>query len=274
MDLEVWIEVGVISTGRRVFVLQQMKAVAQEIGGNEAVLARIDEAMAHEEQTRDLELQWGGVRAGNVGARAVKPIDHRLDKAITSVRDGAEAQRKGAADDDPVRETVDTFLNTAMPEGVHAITSLPYVDELSATQKLLATLQGPLAGTVSELGLNRQVGRIAEILPTYEAALRGTGEVGVTFAPVREARTRGQRYLREIVALILGQYNRDEDPAHRAARERLLTPLAKQVQAARALRGRRSGHGTEPVEDVDAGQPGDALPDEQSGEQPDEQPVA
>jgi hypothetical protein len=264
MDLETWIEVGTLSTGRRLFALRQMKAVAQALGGNQDVEARIDEAIAHEEQTRDLELLWGGVRAGNVDARAMKPIDHRVDKVITAVRDGAEAQRQGAADDDPIHETVDTFLKTAMPEGVFAITSLPYVDELSATQKLLAMLQGPLAGTVTELGLGRQVGQLAALLPQYEAGLNGTGALAVTFAPVRTSRQRGQRYLREIVALVLGRYNRDEDPEHRSARAHLLTPLLKQVEAARALRGRRSEQDNE-VDEPEL--PGDAQPGEPSGEQ-------
>jgi hypothetical protein len=257
MDLEVWIDVGALSTGRRLFVLAQMRAATPGIVGNDDVVARIDEATAHDEQTRDLEVLWGGVRAGNMDYKVVKSIDRRLDKAITAVRDGAEVQTQGAAPDDPIHEIVDTFLKTAMPEGVFAITSLPYVDQLSATEKLLATLQVPLAGTVTELGLGRQVGRIAEILPEYRAGLHGTGELAVTFAPVRDARQRGQRYLRELVAMILGRYNRDEDPAHREARTRLLTPLWKQVQAARALRARRNGNGAEPGEPE---QPIDTLP--------------
>ncbi len=246
MDLEIWIDVGALSTGRRLFVLAEMKPAAQAIGGNDDIVARIDEATAHDEQTRDLEGLWGGVRAGNMDSAVVKPIDHRLDKRITAVRDGAELQRQGAAPDDPIHETVETFLKTAMPEGVFAITSLPHVNQLSATQKLLAMLQGPLADTVTELGLGRQVSRIAEILPAYQAALHGPGELAVTFAPVRDARQGGQRFMRELVAMILGRYNRDEDPAHREARAQLLTPLWKQVQAARALRARRNGNGAEP----------------------------
>jgi hypothetical protein len=274
MDLETWIDVGVISTGRRLFVLELMKAAALEIGGNEELVARIDEAMAHEMQTRDLEGLWGGVRAGNVDARSVKPIDRRVDKVITAVRDGAEAQRKGAADDDPIHETVDTFLKTAMPEGVVAITSLPHVEQLSATQKLLAMLKGPLASTVTELGLGRQVGRLDEILPAYHAAIHGSGELGVSFTPVRESRKRGQRYLCEIVAIIVGQYNRDEDPAHQAARARLLTPLWNQLEAARALRARRNGRDTEPGEPDEPALPGDTLSGvTPSSEQPDEQSV-
>lgn len=264
MDLEVWIDVGALSTGRRLFALEEMKGEAQALGENEDVVARIDEATAHDEHTRDLEGLWGGVRAGNLDSVNMGAVDARLDKVISAVRDGAEAQRQGAPDDDPIHETVDTFLKTAMPEGVYAITSLPYVDQLSATQKLLATLRGPLAGTVSELGLTRPVNLIAQILPEYRAGLHGPGGLGVTFVPVREARLRGRRYLREIVALIVGRYNRDEDPVHRAARERLLTPLLKQVQAARALRGRRSGNGAEPVAPADPAQPGDAQPGEQS----------
>lgn len=263
MDFEEWLNVGVLSTGRRLFVLDQMRAEAEEMGGHEEIVARIDEAAAHDDQTHELESQWGGVRNGNFDAVGVGPVDRRMDRAISGVRDGAELQRQGAAVDDPIHETVEAFLKAAMPEGVFAITSLPHVEQMAATEKLLARLQGPLADQVAELGLGRQVSRIEEILPLYRAALQGTGELAIDFAPVREARRRGHRYMLEIVAMVLGRYNRADDPAHRAARERLLSPLRKQLQATRALRGRRAGSGAGP----ETGEP--ELP---AGELPGEQP--
>ena len=267
MEIEDWIDVGALSTGRRLLVLEQMKAGAQTLEGTEEVVARIDEATAGDEQTRTMEDQWGGVRSGNVASVGVKRLDGRLDKLITAVRTGAQAQRQGAAPDDPIHRIVENFLKQAMPEGVFAITSLPHADELSKATELLARLRGPLAGAVAELGLTRQVNGIAEILPAYRAALHGTGEVPVTFAPLREARQRGRRYLAEIVAMILGRYNRTDDPAHRAARERLLTPLWKQIQAARALHARRTSNGTEPGTD-EPELPIDRLPGQPSGKSP------
>jgi hypothetical protein len=263
MDLEECIPVGILSTGRRLFVLEQMRETAEDMGGHEDVVERIDEATTHDQQTRDMEGLWGGVRNGNFDGVGVGAVDRTLDRRISAVRDGAEVQRQGAAPDDPIHDTVDTFLKTAMPEGVFAITSLPHVEQLSETEKLLAKLRGPLAAQVTELGLGRQVARIEEIVPQYRAALRANGELPIEFTPVREGRRRGHRYLLEIVAMVLGRYNRAEDPAHRAARARLLTPLHKQLEAMRALRGRRGAAGTQP----DTGElPADALPGEQPGE--------
>jgi hypothetical protein len=262
MDLEEWLDVGTLSTGRRLFVLALMKEAAQAMGGHEDFVERIDEAAAHEEQTRELEDRWGGVRSGNFDAVGVGPLDRTVDRAISAVRDGAELQRQGAEPDDPIHGTVDGFLKVAFPEGVFAITSLPHVDQLSKTEKLLSKLQGPLAGQVTELGLGRQVTRIELLLPKYRAALQGSGELALAFAPVREVRRRSHRYMLELVAMVLGRYNRADEPAHRAAREQLLSPLWKQLQASRVLRGRRTGNGPEVGADAgpEPGADGPGLP--------------
>jgi hypothetical protein len=274
MDLEEWLDVAILSTGRRLFVLELMKVAAQEMGGHEDIVERIDEAASHEEHTRELEDRWGGVRNGNFDAVGVGPLDRTVDRAISAVRDGAELQRQGAEPDDPIHATVDGFLKAAFPEGVFAITSLPHVEQLAKTQELLGKLRGPLAGQVAELGLVRQVSRVEQLLPRYRAALQGTGELTIAFAPVREARRRSHRYLLELVAMVLGRYNRADEPAHRAARERLLSPLSKQLQASRVLRGRRAGNGPEAGEDAGP-EPGlgPELPEGTELEQPG-QPVA
>lgn len=271
MDLEDWIDVGTLSTGRRLFVLELMREAAQDMEGNEDLVARIAEATSHDEQTRTLESLWGGVRSGSIDAAGVGQLDRRVDRLISGVRDGAELERQGAASDDPIHATVEGFVKTAFPEGVFAITSLPHVDQLSKTQELVDKLQGPLADQVTELGLGRHVRRLEQILPQYRAALHGTGELSIEFAPVRESRRRGQRYLLELVAMVLGRYNRADEPAHRTARERLLGPLWKQVQAARALRGRRAGSVAGP--DTEPGAEPEQPETEQPG-QPGEQPAA
>ncbi len=249
MELEEWIDINILSTGRRLFAQEQMKLVAQAMGGHDDLVQRIDEAMAHDHQTREVDGLWGGVRSGNLEVTGMGPLDSRVDKIISSVRDGAEAQRQGASPDDPIHKIVDDFLKEVMPAGVYAITSLPYVDELSEAEKLLLKLQGPQAATVIELGLTRPVAQLAEIVPLYRAALQSAGAKVVDFALVRESRQRGQRYLLEVIVMVLGRYNRADDPAHKAARAALLAPIQKQCEAVRTPRSRRGGSDTAPDTD-------------------------
>jgi hypothetical protein len=265
MELEEWIDINILSTGRRLFALEQMRLVVQAMGGHEDLVQRIAEAMTHDHQTREVDGLWSGVRSGNLEAAGMGPLDSSLDKVISAVRDGAEAQRQGAAPEDPIHKIVDDFLKAVMPAGVFAITSLPYVDELSEAEKLLLKLQGPLAATVVELGLARPVARLAEIVPLYRAALQSAGAKAVDFALVRESRQRGRRYLLEVIVMVLGRYNRADDPAHKAARAALLAPIQKQCEAARTLRSRRGGSGAAPGTDepeLPEIPPGNTLPDE------------
>ena len=264
MELEEWIDVTILSTGRRLFALGQTKTVAQEMGGHDDLTERIDEATAHDHQTREVDGLWSGVRSGNLEVAGMGQLDSGLDKVISGIRDGAEAQRQGAAPGDPIHKTVDDFLKELMPAGVFAITSLPYVDELSEAEKMLLKLQGPLAATVVELGLTRPVARLAEIVPLYRAGLQSAGAKVVDFALVRESRQRGQRYLLEVIVMVLGRYNRADDPAHKAARAALLAPNQKQCEAARILRSRRGAPDAAPGTDepeLPESPPGNTLPD-------------
>lgn len=267
MDLNQFIYVGELSTGRRLFVTRRMRPLIAA-RGHDDVVVHIDEGIAHDLQTRQLDVVWSGVRSKTQPASNIGVIDVRVDHGITALRDAAEAQARGAAAGDPIHAQVQGFLGEALPAGVYAVTSLPYVEQLNALEVLVDKLQGPLLTQVMELGIARQSLRLAELLPFYRDAIDGAadGNTGLDFATVRAARQRGQRYLYEIIAMILGKYYRADDPEHQAARAELLGPLVEQNEAVRAyLRARRA------VRDVDP-ETGELLPE--TGEPANDQPAA
>jgi hypothetical protein len=262
MELTEWIRTYALSSGRRIFALTKSRSAA-ELLGQPTLVQHIDEALVHDHQTRDLDMRWTGQRVGILSAPIVAPLDARVDHVIAAVRDVAEAQAKGAAPNAPIHKVVKEFLAAALPAGVYAVTSLPHVEQVAAVERIVAALQGPLASKVTELNLQRQVDVLSELLPEYRTAVQNAATGRLEFASVREARTRGQRYLVEIIARILGTFYRSDDPAHAAARKALLGPIAEQTEAVRAiLRARRTPRDVDPVT-------GDPLP-----EPPDDEPTA
>jgi hypothetical protein len=272
MDLSQFIYVGELSTGRRLFVMRRMQPLVAA-RGHEDMVVHIAEGIAHELQTRELDLVWSQVRAGTLSAPNVGPVDVRVDHGITALRDAAEAQARGAAPGDPVHGQVAGFLGEALPVGVYAVTSLPYVEQLNALEILVDKLQGPLLTQVMELGIVRQSLRLAELLPLYRDVIHGAadGNTGLDFATVRAARQRGQRYLYEIIAMILGRYYRADDPEHQAARAELLGPMVEQNEAVRSyLRARRAVRDVDP----DTGEPLPETDEPATGEPAASQPAA
>lgn len=254
MELERWINVNELSSGRRLFAVRQMKAAAQGLG-QAALVQKADEAMAHDRHTRELDMRWAGHRNGNTPPPTVARVDNRVDSAITGLRDGAVAQTKGAAPEDPIHAKVEGFLQEVLPAGVFAVTSLPVVEQLAAVENIVSKLEGPQAATVAELGLQRQAGRLSGLVPVYREAIESAMKERITFPEVRAARRQGQRHLLALISMVLGAYPSPDDPAHQDAREALLGPIAEQNEAVRAyLRGRRS------VRDIDP-DTGDLDPD-------------
>jgi hypothetical protein len=254
MELTEWIHTIELSTGRRIFALTKTRAVAELLGRTELV-QQIDEALAHERAARELDLRWTGQRLGILTAPVVAPLDARVDRAIAAVRDVAVAQAEGAAPGAPIHEEVKAFLARVLPAGVYAVTSLPHAEQVSEVENIVALLEGPLLDKVRELNLQRQAATLSELLPQYRTAVQGSATRRLEFAPVREARARGQRHLVEVIARILGAFYRNDDPEHMAARKALLGPIAEQYEAVRAaLRARRATRDVDPVT-------GEPLPD-------------
>lgn len=268
MDLNQFIYVGELSTGRRLFAMRRTRPLVAA-RNHEDIALHIDEGVAHDLQTRQLDLVWTSARGRAPLSPNVGPVDVRVDNGITALRDAAQAQAKGAAPDDPIHGQVEGFLGEVLPAGVYAVTSLPYVEQLNALEIIVDKLQGPLLSQVMELGIVRQSLRLVELLPLYRDAIEGAanGNTGLDFATVRAARQRGQRYLYEIIAMILGRYYRADDPEHQTARAELLAPIVEQHEAVRAyLRARRAVRDVDPETGEPVSEPGE--PTEPEADEP------
>jgi hypothetical protein len=242
-----------LPTGRRIFALQQMLEIAQQLEDREfaAILtAHITEALVHEYETREYELRWNAHQQRLLNPDPVRPIDARLDRTLTAVRDTAEAQANGARIHDPIHVVVSDFLREIFPSGVGQVTSLPYVDQLAVTEVILTKLQTTLAPMVVELGLDRLVARLATIVPEYRAGLRMTQEL--SFATVNDRRRQGRDGLYEAIAMIFGRFYKVRDDEHIVCRTALLAPLIEQQRAIAAKRRNRR-----PIPDIDPDTGGD-----------------
>jgi hypothetical protein len=228
-SLDSLLNLYVFTTGRRIFALQQVRALAKEQGFNELV-KHCDVALAHDMATRELERRRSGEPAKGDANPAAQKIDILVDRTLGAIRDQAVAQTQGAAPDDPIHAEVAAFLKKIFPVNVNAVTSLPYVDELSAVDDILKQLKGDLASSVKELGLGRVVKRLADLAEQYRDALEAPPPSLVEWGRVRAARAEGQGLLLEAAAIILGKHH-GRSPEATQARLALLAPILRQNEA-------------------------------------------
>jgi hypothetical protein len=233
----------IFSSGRRLFAMQQVKSAASAVGFN-ALASHADVCIAHDRSTRDLEAKWAGQKAGTSYAPEARQLDIYVDAALTALRDGLDSQIKASAPGDPLGEAAQRLSQELFPKGAGAITSLPYVEELAELQRILGRAQHPdLTAVIGDLGLGRQVARLASLEKQYAAALVGPGGQ-VAFAQVKDARAKGQSLMLQAVAMTLGQYPSDSE-ADRKARNGLLAPIFAQNEAIRSYLRQRMA-----IEDV------------------------
>lgn len=256
--LDLLIKLYLFTAGRRLLALRKVKKIAESMRLDRLV-AHIDKALAHDRHTRELDMRWSGRKSGNRDTSPMQEVDNLADSALSGLRDGAMALTRGARPGEPIHDKVEAFLNELMPAGVYAITSQPYPDQCAALEVMENKLQGPLAPMVEELGLGRQAKRLIELTREYRSALESyRANDDILFAEVDAARKRGQRYLLEVVAIILGTFPESDNPQHMAARASLLGPILEENEAIRVYqRARRSRGGG-----ADTGDLGDLPPDE------------
>lgn len=233
----------IFSSGRRLFAMQQVKSAADAAGFN-ALASHAEVCITHDRATRDLEAKWAGQKTGQSYAPEARQLDIYVDAALTALRDGLDSQIKASAPGDPLGEAAQRLSQELFPKGAGAITSLPYVEELAELQRILGRVQHPdWHAVIGDLGLGRQVTRLAQLEKQYAAALVGpAGQV--SFAQVKDARAKGQSLMLQAIAMTLGQHPSDSE-ADRKARNGLLAPVFTQNEAIRSyLRQRKA------IEDV------------------------
>lgn len=238
-SLESLINLYQFPTGRRLFAHKLVRARAEQDGFDKLV-KHCTEAIAHDVATQALERRWAGESTSNDGNPEAQRCDVLVDRTLGAIRDHAVAQAAGAPENDPVHATVADFLKKVFPAGVHAITSLPYVEELEAVDAIVHSLENELAPVVQELSLQRHATRLAALAKDYRTALEAPPPSLLDWGRIRAARAEGQGLLLETVAIILGKrHGRSADAT--AARLQWLGPILQQNEAiGLSFKGRRT----------------------------------
>ncbi len=237
----------VFSTGRRLFAMAQVQAVARDMGLTPLV-KHLASAIAQDQKTHQLEIAWAMAQHAppKDGGRA-KRVDVQVDRTLVAIRDAVQAQIDGAdASDKELVTQLEGMLAAFFPTGVVDVITLTFPDELAAVDRIVHKLKNEYATLAKEIGIERLAKHLTKLAADYRAALEETSEGGgPRFDEVRAARAAGQEKLLEAVAMIVGLFP-SSTKEHVAARTALLGPILKQNEAIRQyLRARRA------LEDVD-----------------------
>ena len=244
------------STGQRLRILHRLRQRALEHGFRE-LLPLIDRAIEREQRTQALENNWPGRSMRSPYTDQVVDIDAIVDQLLGGLRDVARGHIRGLPADDPMAVMCEHFLTEVFPNGLQAVVSLPFVDQVAAVEVIVGKLGGELADTVRALGLEQKRERLAELTVEYR---RLVDEIRseMRFTDIREARALGHELLRQIIVMVLGRFHDAADPDHLAARDALLAPLIIQLDETRArARARRRNR----ADESDASGPGDSGDD-------------
>jgi hypothetical protein len=232
------------STGRRLVAFRQLRTLTQSLTyAFPSLEAHLTAALDHDDATRTLERRYATTTSTTPSSKGIteaRRVDILVDRTLSAIRDAAAAQANGADEGDPIIAVSESFLRTVFPKGVNDMTSLGFAEELAAVEGLVLAFKGELAPIVAELDLTRLTRRLASLAIDYRVAVDAPEPEVVSFGDLRAARAKGQQYLVQAVAQIVGKYwrNTPEDVAARAA---LMAPILKQNEAIRqALRAHRN----------------------------------
>ena len=250
MVLEQYIKIVDFTSGERMTILEATRHIALRLGFTD-VVQHLDQALAHERTTLELDDRWAGQRTGRMYSPRVIELDNLVDPVLTSVRDIAVSHTKGLPANNELVVQVNAMLADLFPSGLAAVVTMSCVDQVGATEIIVEKLQTTYATLAGELGLTRRVAYLAVLTAEYRDAVVNDREL--SFSQVKAMRDLGQLMLCEMVAMILGRLANSRDPIKVAQRQELLEPLGFETRRVRKRRARRRGRGSETEGDVDTG---------------------
>jgi hypothetical protein len=232
--LNAFIKLHRFSTGRRIVAMRKVDAVARQRGDGD-IEAHLQRGLAHDQVTRRYDLQWAGRPRGVV---PIRPIDIVADNILTALRDAVVNLKRVAPPGDPLLQVAAAFLERIYPGGLTTVTQAQAPEQLAAMETIVELLQGELAADVEQLAVGIYARHLFAVVPRYREAVEGSKE-RLRYKDVEAQRKRGQEYLEETVAMILGTYHRHDDAEHARARAELLAPIVEQNEAIRQYLRRR-----------------------------------
>lgn len=230
-----------MTPGRRSVAIERARASLEQMSELSHLMPALDEAEAAQRRAIAAHGTWArGKDSRNFHSRTAVELDRDLDRALSALHGSLQ----GAARAFPVGRDEGRWsralLDAVFPDGVRAISALPFVDQAAAVDALLERVRASeRAEAVGGLGISFLVDRIAEINTAYT---QGLSEVRVTYAEVRtiddEAYLAMLRVLARFVAVAASG-----DPEDVARAQRLLRPFEDQRAEQARLRSRRAARG-------------------------------
>lgn len=244
MDIMRFLPLKRLSSGDRIRIYERMRPILAEAGRTEMV-ARIDEAIAHERYTASLDGRWDATPRRNMFASEVPKIARQVGRALGSIYRVIVSQSEGDLVQDPTAARAQALGAALFPGGLNTIVRTPYVKQVAAVEEVVGRLQGDFAADSAELGLASKVAGLAGLTASFRQAINANPQA-LTYGDVSEAREHGRRTLANVIALIITTFSNDADPAQRSLRDKLLGLIDEQDQqylTRRKVR-RRNANGT------------------------------
>ena len=233
--------------GRAIHALERVAQGATALGLDE-IAAHVARAIEQFHRIKEMQTRHRTGRT-NLYGRDTFVLDKQLDRALATVDSVIEGQTLLFPRGHRRAEAAITMRTALFPEGVAAITNLPYVQQRVEVDRMLAAHMDPsLAPARADLPeLDVMIARVAEVNQQYGASIDAYDRDRPSAEELHAARKIGQTFLAEIVALIVARHVLSA-PEQQPAVAALLEPILRQQDAIRATRRRRR-----PARDIDSG---------------------
>ena len=251
------LKVPFLTAARRAVALIRMRHYCQGVPGLQSLVAPLEASL--EAQRGFIRLKNAEASAGRdaaMHARNAKVVDAQLDRALTALSRTLDNLIHGLTAESEEAQLATSIQGRLFPQGVSAITSLPYVDQHMAVANLLALVNEDDGALMTELELLGQrvfVDRIGELNQAYGELV--TRPQRMTPSVLAQLDRDAARQFGYAVAQCLAATASDSDE-HTEWRTQLLQPIVDQQQELAKLRERRREGG------LPAGMDDDELDDE------------
>ena len=246
------IKLYVFPRGRREFALKAVAKLA-ESGGHDQLAEACRQGAAHDRRTRELERELKAREALGADPR-LGQLDASADRTLSALYDIPEATARALGGE--MVQAARAFQSDLLPGGVHAVTSLPWAEQITELEAIMKLLRGSHRAAVERFHLQALVERLGQVTEQFAELLNANRpDPKHSAAELRARDARGQDHLLQAIALTLGLYPK-ATKADARARAELLAPVRDQSEQIREARSRRRPPGDI---DPDSGQPQEDL---------------
>ncbi|RAL24675.1 hypothetical protein DL240_00250 [Lujinxingia litoralis] len=243
-----------LPTGRRLFALEAIAKAAQNLN-DQALVSRCLEAQRLNRKTRRIEMIYRSQRSQRSKARGNSvQLDAEIGTILSAMCSVAEGHSFSS---DAVAELATEFVVEVAPDGRAALTRQNFETQLADAEALLDRFDSDLAPHISELGLERHLKQLREVVPRFARELAHEAPRKLSHEEVQAAQAMGREAFASVIFLVLGTYADDAD-----TRQLLLSEYHRQDRfAAESYRRHRSVTDVDPhtgddiASSPDAGEP-------------------